>query len=108
MPIAAAARKAALRSDRAAFVHVGHDAGATRVFRPELPQSEAGGADEIVGLTVEVTAAGDTSPQGSQPVLPALDGGFGRQPVFGEKKLAARRQNATDLLKRAERFGNRT
>lgn len=47
---------------RASFVHIGHGAGSRRVFNVQVCQIEAGQADELIDLPVEMTTARHAAP----------------------------------------------
>jgi hypothetical protein len=50
------------RGPSASRIHVGHDTGTIRILVSKFRQIEAGGAHEIVHLSIQMTTAGDFAP----------------------------------------------
>jgi len=50
---------------------------------------------------IEIAATEDEPIEAVQPLLPSLDAGIGRRPVFEQEVLAVRPEHAADLTQRA-------
>src|SRR5579883_1018443 len=85
-------------------VRVRSGAGDSGVIEGLNPKSAA--ADQIVHLSIEMAAAGETRPQRIEPVLPARDTRLGRAPVLDEKQRTARSQHTSHLGERPGRIWN--
>jgi hypothetical protein len=65
-----------------------HDARSFEIARFKLVDLKSGGPNEIIWLAVEATAARDSTPKGSESVLPMRAAGVRYPAVFREEKFA--------------------
>src|SRR5258705_10022582 len=97
-----------LRSElSSAPIHEGPGLWPFHITGFERVHSEAGGADQVVHIAIEMAAATDPLPAWRQPVLPADYPRFLRQPVLNEKETSARLQHALHLMQRGARVRDR-
>ena len=92
----------------APFIHIGHGARAWLVLHWQICQIEAGQTDKFIDLPVQMTAPGHAPPGRSNPVLPALNAWFGREPVLDKAETAIRLEYPSHLAQRGQRIRNRT
>ena len=71
---------------------------APHVAPSQLAYIEPGGPQEQGGVAVEMTPTRDALPEWRQSILPSCHSRIGSCSVFDEKQIAARAQNATDLV----------
>ncbi len=85
-------------SDRCSPVVEGRRFPSGKVHRVHVADTETGCFDEIGDDTVEMTAAGDDTPDSIEPVLPAPYGRIRCGSVFAENQLSVRFQNPVHLF----------
>src|SRR3989442_3457275 len=73
-----------------------------------LGDPKSGVTDQVVDLTIQVAAAGESPPRRIETALPTLYAWIRRPPMLDEDQPAPRLQHAPDLTERTARVGNGT
>src|SRR6266700_2115515 len=78
-------------SGRASAAHVDerHRPRSFEIARFQIVESEASRSDQVIGLAIEMAAAGKPPPNGCEPVLPTGNAGLRCAAVLGEEQSAA-------------------
>src|SRR3546814_20564941 len=84
------------------FIHEGERTPATDVACLEAVDAEASGAHLTVGLAVQVAAAGDSLPEGREPVLPGPDAAIRGRAVLADDQGTAGLAHARHLTTRPD------
>src|ERR1041384_6143457 len=88
-PLRPGSPSTAISTPRPALIHEGPGLRAFHVAGFDRVDSEPGGADQLVHLAIEMTSAGDPSPERRQPQLPAANLKLGRKAVLTKEQPTA-------------------